>query len=472
MQILQSYDELRRSTNHSDGVAIVLGRIIAGDGGHGTFILRDATSGEGDDGGTILGLSDRTVKWFRQYSGLADTKWFGPLEPNAAERRSGVERALNSPHVKAIFVDEGRHVAETLNVGKKSIFGLGSQSKIEFTGNSGHLLTNLNNDVTIRDVHLDGNYRGTIGQSHLIHLLSATNVLIDRVSFSRSIGDGVYIKGDAANITISNCVFDSIGRQSVAVVSGRNVTITNNRFYRTAYYHIDIEPNGNQTCENIVATDNTMTATSWMGAVVHDGSSNNHINNVVFARNILRQDNRYHFRGVSAEGSDPQTLVVDEPSYRQEMVRPGDFFRAMSVTDGGPTCTGQFLVVRHTGNALEVRKLEGGTGPLRKNVRICFGTSFAGFGTTGGTDRNAIAICDNYVHGLQQHAEGSSLKSGCGIIVTPTDGLNNCSVTGNSLIDLPVHGVFAPGFSGSHGIIENNTCYKINGNCIHANDES
>jgi hypothetical protein len=96
-----------------------------------------------------------------------------------------------------------------------------------------------------------GSYVATLQWQHAFDLNGVAGVEIDHVSMSDLYGDCVYVglgwdsaKSWSSDVYVHDSACARNGRQGVAIVAGRNVTIENNSLAQIALNAFDIEPNG------------------------------------------------------------------------------------------------------------------------------------------------------------------------------------------------------------------------------------
>jgi hypothetical protein len=125
--------------------------------------------------------------------------------------------------------------------------------------------------LTVSGLHLDGGWdgRGTGGEwSHLVRVTSSRNVTIAGNVLERPYGDCVFVGHYAGttpsfppeNVVVRGNVLARPRRCCVAVVSGRNVSIEQNRLVKSSDYvaAVDLEPDplGYQHVDGVVVVEN------------------------------------------------------------------------------------------------------------------------------------------------------------------------------------------------------------------------
>lgn len=101
------------------------------------------------------------------------------------------------------------------------------------------------------------NHVGNAGEWGMgINLWGAKNVSIKGLTVKECWGDCIYIGGSTENVIIEKCTLDNGRRQGVSITSGNEVKIRNcvisNVSGTVPEYAIDVEPNANNRCDNIV----------------------------------------------------------------------------------------------------------------------------------------------------------------------------------------------------------------------------
>jgi polygalacturonase len=121
------------------------------------------------------------------------------------------------------------------------------------------------------------NHLGTGGEWGMgIYLSGTTNVVIENTTVNEMWGDGVYITGAAKSTTICGLVADHNRRQGMSVIYASGVIVKNSTFKNTQgtspQSGIDIEPNANNTVDNVQITDSKFTGNQNNGFMIYGGS--------------------------------------------------------------------------------------------------------------------------------------------------------------------------------------------------------
>lgn len=126
-------------------------------------------------------------------------------------------------------------------------------------------------DLTIVGPNASGRYEPALEAQAGFVVSSSISVTLDRVTVRGTFGDGVYIVGQSSDVTITDCRLDRNGRQGVAVVAGRNITVSNCAISDTGRSAIDLEPARGHV-QNVHITDNRVTnPTNFLLAAVGAG---------------------------------------------------------------------------------------------------------------------------------------------------------------------------------------------------------
>lgn len=178
--------------------------------------------------------------------------------------------ALSNPNVKnRIIIEEGSY-----QVSANSFLGaltLTSNTHLTIDGDI-HLVPNSHKGCYIinvykcNNVNIDGSgtlfgdkmtHEGTEGQwGHGINILASTNVKVDGMHIEGCWGDCIYVGDDSRNVKITGCFLNNSRRQGISVTSANGVRISDCIITNVAgsnpQYAIDIEPNENESVDNII----------------------------------------------------------------------------------------------------------------------------------------------------------------------------------------------------------------------------
>ena len=99
-------------------------------------------------------------------------------------------------------------------------------------------------------------HKGTSGEWGMGLMISnSKNIIISGMTIKNCWGDCIYVGSNSENVKIKNCVLDNGRRQGISVTSGSNISIEqciiSNVSGTAPEYAIDIEPNQNDTIDNI-----------------------------------------------------------------------------------------------------------------------------------------------------------------------------------------------------------------------------
>lgn len=133
-------------------------------------------------------------------------------------------------------------------------------------------------------------HKGKSGEwGHGIAVFGSTNVTIENVDISQCWGDGIYLGFyDGPNtysdtITIKNCNLHHNRRNNLSITDARNVTVKDCAFNYASgvdpQYGIDIEPNKNRTCSNVIISNCSFKGNA-KGTIQILGQLNAHVKDV------------------------------------------------------------------------------------------------------------------------------------------------------------------------------------------------
>ena len=109
------------------------------------------------------------------------------------------------------------------------------------------------NGVVIGDKHTHTGNKGEWGMG--INLVNAHHVSIYGLTIKDCWGDCIYVGTESSNVKIKNCKLDNGRRQGISITSANGVKISNctisNVSGTAPEYAIDIEPNRNETVDNV-----------------------------------------------------------------------------------------------------------------------------------------------------------------------------------------------------------------------------
>ena len=128
------------------------------------------------------------------------------------------------------------------------------------------------------------NHEGKEGEWGMgIRLNGAHNATIKDITIKNCWGDCIYVGGRSTKVLIDNCTLDRARRQGVSVTSANNVEIRGGKILNIAgtapEYGIDIEPNKNDTINNILIKNVTMRSCKG-GVSVYGRAENSYIGKV------------------------------------------------------------------------------------------------------------------------------------------------------------------------------------------------
>lgn len=178
--------------------------------------------------------------------------------------------ALSNPKIKnVITVEKGNYQVKALK-NMDTCLTLNDNTELILNGNinivpnvfprydiikvQGCNITIRGNGTIIGDKHIHKGKTGEWGMGVRFH--EAINSSIQGITIKDCWGDCIYIGGNSRNVLINNCFLDHGRRQGVSITKAKNVTIRSckiaNVYGTNPQYAIDIEPNTNDTVDNVI----------------------------------------------------------------------------------------------------------------------------------------------------------------------------------------------------------------------------
>lgn len=170
----------------------------------------------------------------------------------------------------------------------------GTGQQVESLFYLGGLPVRPSTGITIRGFKLVGNspepgvyLRGRPEAAAGISILGGGDIEIDDVTISKVFGDGLTVNAGADGVRFHDSRVISNGRNGVAVINGRNVTVERSRFDKAGYTTFDIEPWVSGTMvRNIRFLDNTVG--TWTNSFVSaNGNKGTFIDGITVSRNTV-----------------------------------------------------------------------------------------------------------------------------------------------------------------------------------------
>lgn len=192
--------------------ALVTGRLTANDGGGGTFFY-DPSSSVSTNLGTVFKPNDSGGRWIREYSGPANSKWFGAMG-NGSDNTVSLQNALDT--VKELQLDQGTYLTSQPLVvsGFTTVTGEGTiKSSVSLTSTTA-LLNIGGNGVSINGISIDGNNQvircvRVANGSKNVSLLNTYILNAFQPTNTPIIAAGIRIEGNTG-VTIQNTVISNI----------------------------------------------------------------------------------------------------------------------------------------------------------------------------------------------------------------------------------------------------------------------
>ena len=178
--------------------------------------------------------------------------------------------ALSSPKVmNSIIFEEGEYKVKA-NRGSATCISICGNTELTINGTIRLLPNDLEsyNIIAVKgkNVRIGGKgaiigdkhtHTGTEGEWGMgINLKGAVNTTISGLTIKDCWGDCIYVGGNSKNVLIEKCKLDHGRRQGISITKARSVTIRNckitNVSGKNPQYAIDIEPNANDTVDNVI----------------------------------------------------------------------------------------------------------------------------------------------------------------------------------------------------------------------------
>ena len=159
-----------------------------------------------------------------------------------------------------------------------------------------------------KDVHT-----GTGGEWGMgINVQNAHNIKISNITVESCWGDCIYV-GKADNVIINNCLLKNARRQGISITSGTNIKVQNcviSDIKGTApEFAIDVEPNRNNHCSNILIRNVTMRDCQG-GVLIYGGAKEASVNSVKIRLCTLERIVKSPFRFDNAENISVENCKV------------------------------------------------------------------------------------------------------------------------------------------------------------------
>lgn len=225
LQTVKTYADLTAisSTNRANNdLVYVASRTTDGDGGEGWWRF-DAFASDTANGGTILAPDVGSGRWFRQYSGYINVRWFGAggvgLPGDAAAISAAAAVAGQNGF---IFVPEGVYIVEAITglaSGQRWLGSGRSVLRVASSASSATLLFAMSslNDVRFSGFVFDGNTNAISTMNLLIRADNCTFIDFDDCEWKDTRGIGVFF-GDCDDCGVRNSRFNNVGAYNL--VSG------------------------------------------------------------------------------------------------------------------------------------------------------------------------------------------------------------------------------------------------------------
>lgn len=208
---------VRLVSSSAGPVLVTSGRTSAGDGGGGTWAW-DPTSTDSDDGALAVAVTGVTTgRWKRQYSGPIDVRWFGAVGDGVTDDTAAITSAIQQAENGEVVVPPGTYLVSTvafntITTKNRSVRLRGAHAAVYsgtgrtvFKGSTAAEIIRVGDtdttagssspmQVSIEDIHLDGNSIATIG----LRVTRGVNLNFKRLTASGCTSKGFYLDGTLA----------------------------------------------------------------------------------------------------------------------------------------------------------------------------------------------------------------------------------------------------------------------------------
>lgn len=199
-------------------------------------------------------------KWERfDFGATVFVTWYGAKPGDDASDSIGIQKSLNSPY--NVFFPPGNYygATHTINTGKKVWGNNATITQRSLLSTQARIITILTDNVTIEGLALVGQIATQSSEfSHGISVgkpisditgTGVKNIVLRNLTISGIRGDGIIVAASGLaspyfceNIHIENVVMDNIYRNGIAIISGKNITISGLKCTRIGLWGVDLEP--------------------------------------------------------------------------------------------------------------------------------------------------------------------------------------------------------------------------------------
>ncbi|MCE2615610.1 MAG: right-handed parallel beta-helix repeat-containing protein [Phocaeicola sp.] len=206
--------------------------------------------------------------------------------------------ALTTPSMKNIVTIESGNYPVSVNTATRNCIIVNNNTDIKLDGTIKLKPNNLDSYNIIQVSGNNINIFGTgsiIGDKHThtgktgewgmgINIANGNNISISGLTIKECWGDCIYIGKKSRNIKIHDCKIDNGRRQGISITSGNSIIISNcnitNVKGTAPEYAIDIEPNKNDTIDNVIL-DNINVKDCIGGLLAYGKASKAKIRNII-----------------------------------------------------------------------------------------------------------------------------------------------------------------------------------------------
>lgn len=441
--------------------------VFTTDYGNGTWNLVPGDLTSTDNTGTVLVDADGH-RYYRQYSGAVNAKWFGLKGDGSTNDRSAFDLMMASG-AKQIFIPKGiyRMDSAVVNTGDVFIYGEGNQTVLRRMGGvSGSDFVRVKG-ANIRIFNLaieDGGVSSKlIGVNHYVvngtNTDTSRNIAIEKCTLSCS-------NNSTSGIFIGQCIGLDI--------SGNSLTNRGTTLAQSLTFGITLYSGGSEVMKDALVKENTVIG-FYNGINCYGTASRN---NIRISNNVVKLSKRYGIVGYHCSnlrieankvdscnvgiwgdsGSDPETGLRND-----QTIISGNFVRNC---DSVGIVTEELYNAVIYGNVLSYNKIGLGLGGA--SSRSVISSNTIKFCQTGIQLANDLTPVGGYIEDITIVGNRIELNYGHGIYI-PRNSIarGGISIIGNDIVDngyQAADSVYAGLYIGTAEASSNNPDYKIDGN--------
>lgn len=236
--------------------------------------------------------------------------------------------ALTAPSIKNTITIESGNYPVSINTTTRNCINVNSNTDVKLNGTiklkpndfgsyniiqvSGKDINIFGTGSIIGDKHTHTGKTGEWGMG--INIINGNNISISGITIKECWGDCIYIGKKSNNIKIDGCKIDNARRQGISITSGNSITISNcnitNVKGTAPEYAIDIEPNKNDTIDNIIL-DNINVKYCMGGLLAYGKASKAKIGNITIKNCNTSAQKQYPIRLIECEKVNIKNCTVN-----------------------------------------------------------------------------------------------------------------------------------------------------------------